>query len=156
MTPRLNEPLLVTIAIVTAVALVLTACDNEAKPPPKPKVAEIAKVVQPHGVTLTDAPAEVREDQREFARAATREMDSIREGVVEVKRVALGTRADSNANLKSRIQDVEHKWNVAEMRVAQLKDRRGDEWKDLRDDVHIAVAELREAYRRVYDELQRS
>ena len=137
-----------------ATTLATAGCDK----PPEPSTGRVSSqdVMQDAQHTADTAAKFAQQEKEDFIKASRQQLDEVKQDVAGLKRQAKEAKGDSKAKVDGQVDALERKWKLAELRMEELQQAGGDSWKDLKQGMSDALAELRESYEQAKQDLQRS
>jgi exonuclease VII large subunit len=149
---RVAATRLVTVSLM-ATALATAGCDQ----PPEPSTGRVSSqdVKQDAQRTADTAATFAQQEKEDFINASRQQLDEVKQDLTGLKRQAKEAKGDTKAKVNDQVDALERKWKLAELRMEELQQAGGDSWKDLKQGMSDALAELRESYEQAKQDLQR-
>jgi parvulin-like peptidyl-prolyl isomerase len=130
-------------------ALLAAGCSDQA-PPDRVTANEVKQQTD----EALDAAAQLAQQERnDFQQAAQQELDEIKSELHALKREADSAQGTAREKLQRQVQLLEEKWNAAEAKLAALRAEGAQTWDAMKEQVLVALADLKKSYQEVRREI---
>jgi len=141
-------------AFLFALALAAAGCNK----PQQPSTARVdAQDVKKDAQQAVDTAGQFAQQEKDdFVNASQQQLEEAKQELARLKGEAQAAKGETKAKLDGQVEALQRKWDMAELRMEQLKQAGGESWKNLKQGMSDALADLRQSYEQAKQDLQRS
>lgn len=143
----MKKSVLLIMVIICLSILLFTVFDRRSEGDDQQEVT-VDEVKQEFGEAIDTVKEFTVQQKEEYQKEAKRRLKEIKENLEDIKARADKLKTDSKIELKNEIENLDKKKDEAEAALAELTNKSGKAWNDMKSGLDKALDEMDEAYRK--------